>query len=183
MATLALLGWLGIQHWQSPSTDGDVGLVEESEPPIPTTSTESLVVVENLVMNADELRQLEDLFEPFDQSRSVTDVVALGESVLCDVLTYEDGRVAYTFLTPESRVSDSGTTELIFKSETSVLHPQGTTDRLAAPMVIARENQQASVTIGGRDGPSYSIQFSGLLIGNDSLALSVTMTGDPALRP
>jgi hypothetical protein len=142
---------------------------------------DGLIVVENVDLSADELRELEELFEPVEDKRRMTEVVQLGQSVLADVLTYDDGRVAYTFLTPQSMMAESGEAMLIFKSETSMLHPDGSSDMLTAPTVITRENQSAQISISRADGTTYSMQFSGFLIGDDALALSAEMTGDPAM--
>lgn len=143
---------------------------------------DGLIVVEDVDLSADELRELEELFGPVEDKRTTTEVVRLGQSVLCDVLVYDDGRVAYTFLTPQSMISDSGEIVLIFKSETSMLHPDGGLDTLTSPTVITRENQSARISIGREGGNSYSMQFSGILIGDDALALSAKMTGDPDIQ-
>jgi len=142
---------------------------------------DGLIVVEDLDLNAQDLRDLEALFEPLEDKRRVTDVVRLGQSVLCDILIYGDGRVAYTFLTPQSTTLETGETKLIFRSETSMLNPDGGLDTLSSPTVTTAEDQPAKISIGRADGTAYSMQFSGILIGDDALALSAEMTGDPAI--
>lgn len=142
---------------------------------------DGLIVVEDVGLSSEELRELEELFEPLEDNRRMTEVVQLGQSVLCDVLTYDDGRVAFTFITPQLMTAESGEAMLIFKSGTSMLHLDGSLDILTSPTVITKENQSAKISIGREDRTSYSMQFSGILIGGDALALSAEMTGDPAM--
>jgi hypothetical protein len=79
-------------------------------------------------------------------------------------------------------IGESGETMLMFKTETSMLHPDGGLDTLSAPTVVTLEDHPAKISIGRDDGTAYSMQFSGVLIGDDALALSAEMTGDPDMQ-
>ena len=167
-----------------PAENGDPAIQARnlSSPSIPQSEKkDGLIVVEEVGLSSDELWELEELFEPIEDKRRVTDVVELGQSVLCDVLTYDDGRVAFTFLTPHSTVGHSGETRLVFKSEMSMLHPDGGIDTLSSPTITAFEAQTAKISLEKADGSAYSVEFSGILIGDDALALSLEMTGNPAM--
>ena len=183
-ATAVFLVWFPRQPRRAPSpTPIPPPTVASPDKQGAATVKEGLMAVDHADLTASEPRELEAIYRPMDDTRRVTEEVRLGQPVLCDVFAYDDGRIAYTTVTPASMVADSGEPRLVFRSETTVLHPDhpdAGPDTIASPTVLMREGQQATIALGRDDGTTYSMQLSGTLVGDDSLVLSAEMSGDPA---
>lgn len=141
------------------------------------TESNSMTLVESTELSEEELRKLEALFEPIEEKRKVIEFVPLGQSILCDIFTTEEGNTGFTFITPKPLSSETGESVILFQSVSTVLHPDGSMDSLSSPGLAVRENQVGKISLE-RDGrPYYSMQISGFYVDEDTVSVSAEFEG------
>jgi hypothetical protein len=187
LLAIALLALLGIFCWQrinhaAPPPDA----VESPRDSSAKAARSPRLKTESEIGEADpgDWREWLRELERAPATTVLSEIVRDGETFITQGWEGPDGRLYFTMLTPRAVKAGDGTELIDLSSREIAIHPGGREDWLAAPRILTRAGQTATVEIGGVDGYRYRLEMTADSVPGGAFHLRAGISRTlPALAP